>query len=53
MTICCVKTIEVANEVFRECENKTGTEYSMHIEIYTIHINIFKFQVKLKFLIFF
>ena len=28
--ICCVKTIEVANEVIREYEIKTGTKYSIH-----------------------
>ena len=27
--ICCVKTIEVANEVIREYEIKTGTKYSI------------------------
>ena len=39
--------------MFREYEIKTGMEYLIHIQIYSIHINIFKFQLKLKILIFF
>ena len=51
-TICSVKTIEVANKVIIECEIKTGTKCSIHIQICSIHINIFKFQLQLKTLIF-
>ena len=34
--ICCVKTIEVANEY----EIKTRTKYSVHIQIYSMYIKV-------------